>query len=94
MTSISLYTKIDLSDIWDEISDDQLREEMERRCISVARTVEEAKHDSLSPLVEEALELLRSGRGYDAALTLERALFPKWKSPEDAFKQLQTRKRA
>jgi hypothetical protein len=88
MSSISLYAKMDLSDVWDEISDAQLREEMERRCIEAARTVAEAKENALIPLVEEAPSLLQSGRADDAALALERALFPKWKSPEDALKQL------
>lgn len=88
MSSIGLYARIDLSDVWDEISDEQLREEMERRCIDAARSVEEAKTDSLTPLVEEALEQLEQGRADDARLTLERALYPKWKSPEDALKLL------
>jgi len=91
MTSIHVSTRIDLSDIWDEIGDDDLRQEMDRRCIEAARTVEEAKADTLTPLVEEALALLRSGRADDAALSLERALFPKWKSPEEALRQLKAR---
>lgn len=88
MTSVRIYAKIDLDDVLDELSDEQLREAMERRCIDTARNVEQAKEDSLRPMLEEALDLLRSGRAEDAALCLERALFPKWKTPEDSFKQL------
>lgn len=92
--SIGVYVNISLDDAFSEIGDDDLLKEIERRCLTVARTVEEAKADSFTPLVEEALELLCQRRFYDARLTLERALFPKWKAPEDAFRALQRRSAA
>lgn len=88
---VSMYVSLDLAEVFSEIGDDDLVREVENRCLKVARSVEEAKADDFTPLVEEALDLLRQGRADDARLTLERALFPKWRAPEDALRELQKR---
>lgn len=38
--------------------------------------------DTLTPLVQEAFAELRAGRTQEAMTVLERALWPKWKTPE------------
>ena len=88
--SVSVYVDIDVGQILEEMTDAQVLEEVERRCIDIARTPEQAKVDTFTPLVEEALAMLQQGRTDDARLTLERALFPKWDSPETALRLFKT----
>jgi hypothetical protein len=82
-STVSMFIDIDLGEVLAEMSDQQLIDALESRCIKIARTTEEAKIDTFTPLVEEAADMLRQGRADDALLTLERALSPKWKSPEE-----------
>lgn len=82
-STVSMFIDIDLGEVLAEMSDQQLVDALEARCIKIERTTEEAKIDTFTPLVEEAADLLRQGRADDALLTLERALNPKWQSPEE-----------
>lgn len=43
MRRISAYVDLDLRDVFDEISDAELTEEVARRCIEVARTPERSE---------------------------------------------------
>lgn len=82
-STVSMFIDIDLGEVLAEMSDQQLVDALEARCIKIARTTEEAKIDTFTPLVEEAADMLRQGRADDALLTLERALNPKWQSPAE-----------
>lgn len=89
--SISVFARVDVSDVLDELEDADLINELKRRQVDTAADVERSKTQSLMPLLEEALEMLQQGRADDARLTLERALYPKWKSAEEAFGELRSR---
>lgn len=91
--TVSVYVDIDVGDVLDEISDEQLVAALEARNIDAAKAAVDKIDLSFQPLVEEALGYLKAGRADDAMLTLERALYPKWKSPEDVLslmKRMQT----
>lgn len=82
MTRIVVDTYVDLAEILDQVGEEALIRELEARCLEPRRKIKEAEERDFVPLVEEALEQLRSGRPDDAQLTLERTLFPKWRTSE------------
>lgn len=90
--TVSAYVDIDVDDILHQISNEVLAKELEDRNIAAIQAKQEEIDLSFVPLVEEALTYLRIGRADDAALTLERALYPKWEKPEQVL-QLMTKMR-
>jgi hypothetical protein len=91
MTRISVDVDVDLADLLEQVGEDALIKELEARCLEPRRKIKEAEERDFLPLVEEALDQLRSGRPDEARLTLERTLFPKWRSREDAEAALKAR---
>lgn len=85
MTNIRIDVDVDLDDVLYNITDKQLWSEFEKRSRRRLVYVDDAERSELTVMVdfaEEALAYLAAGRADDARLTLERALFPKWKSFE------------
>lgn len=78
---------VNLDEIFDDISDDNLVEELKRR----KRTEAELKRlsgradDRVEDGIRDALDCLRSGRTEEAALMLERLANPKWSDPDKAW---------
>lgn len=76
---------VDVADVFEQLGDEALLKELERRGHAKVQKVFDAEESELAAVLvhtEEALDQLRQGRADDARLTLERALYPKWKSVE------------
>lgn len=82
-SSISVHTHVDLDDIFYEIDDEDLLEELKSRKINVPKALVEDEMD----LVRDAYQELRRGSLMDAAVILERLLYPKWKALDICEKQ-------
>jgi hypothetical protein len=77
--TIEVMVDVEVCNVIDEISDDDLLEEVSHRGLKVAPEVDPMIDDAfLNDLYEE----LRRGRTVEARVMLERFLFPKYRSLE------------
>ena len=79
------YVRIDISDVIDEIDDDDLLEEIKHRKLIVAGDAQDFM--PMDDLVEAYAELLR-GRASEAMAILDRIIHPKWGSMKLAQAEL------
>jgi len=75
--SSSITIDVPVSDVLDEIDDDDLLKEVRNRELELPAGVEASIGCDRS-YAEEAILLLRTGRSWDALTLLERALHPKF----------------
>lgn len=69
------YIRIDVSDIMDELDDDDLLEECESRKLSTTKPGESVDRE----IAMEAYDALRRHATGECLSILERLLFPKWR---------------
>lgn len=70
-----------------EFDDAAIREEAKERGLVVNAV--QIRTPAIDELIEEALEDLREGRTADAIVALERAVRPKWPSPDHCMNALE-----
>ena len=88
--TFSHYTSIDISEVLDDLSDEKLAAYCRERKIPREAT----ENNSFMDLITEAYERLNENDVMGAKLSLEQALFPKFKTIEDCMKLLTARKMA
>jgi hypothetical protein len=71
MRTVSIEVDVDIDDVLDDIGDETIAEEFERRGLF-----------DLSA-IRNAIAELTAAKRYDAATRLEREFFPKWKSVDE-----------
>lgn len=80
----SVTAEVDIDDVLDQLDDDDLRAELDKRrstAVKYGRGVINIDGD----FAKEALDALKKGRIDDAMLLLERNLYPKFKESADVL---------
>jgi transcriptional regulator len=80
--SIDVEVDVDATEVIDELGDDDLRKECQRRGLTLH------DEDEIVELVREALRDIHQGRVVDAVTVLERLCYPKWSSADACLAQL------
>jgi hypothetical protein len=82
----SVTVDVDLDDVLEQVDDDFLREELDRRRRTAAKLSGQVATSVGGPdFAEDALDAIKKGRIDDAMLILERNLRPKFKESADVI---------
>lgn len=81
----TVSAEVDVSDVLDQLDDEELRDELDKRRRAAVKYGRPVVNIGGADFAEDALDALKQGRVDDAMLILERNLYPKFRESADVL---------